>query len=136
MTAQTLKALAQQRLTAIREMEQAGEQARNRGSRQLDSSASSCSTVPPARGMEQRNKEPTGYPPPDLSYLLRDVEQRLPRLTPGHREVFDYWLEAYEDNGWSREEAERGAFAQTMGQGPIRLKAMGIWGDFPDESTT
>ncbi len=76
----------------------------------------------------------TGYPPPDLSYSLQEVQQRLSALTPGHREVFDYWLEAYEQNGWSREEAERGAFAKTMGQGPIRLKAMGIWRDYPADT--
>jgi hypothetical protein len=78
---------------------------------------------------------PEGYPPPDLSYSHQEVQQRLPALTPGHRGVFDYWLEEYEAKGWSREEAERGAFARTMGQGPIRLKAMGIWRDFPEEGT-
>ena len=49
--------------------------------------------------------------------------------------MFDYWLEAYEEKGWSREEAERGAFAKTMGRGPIRLKEMGIWRDYPEPGT-
>ena len=79
---------------------------------------------------EARNSQ-MGFPPPDLSYMLREVQQCLPTLTPGHREVFDYWFEAYTEKGWCQEEAERGAFAQTMGKGPMRLKAMGIWRDYP-----
>ncbi len=87
----------------------------------------------PAEVAEVAEVEPRGNPPPDLKYLHEEVRQRLPTLTPGHRGVFDYWLEAYEENGWSREEAERGAFARTMGRGPMRLKAMGIWRDKPED---
>ena len=88
----------------------------------------------PAEVAEVAEVEPSGYPPPDLKYSWEEVQRRLPTLTPGHREVFDYWLEAYLEKGWTQEDSERGAFAQTMGRGPMRMKAMGIWRDSPPET--
>ncbi len=66
--------------------------------------------------------EPSRYPQPDLKYSHEEVQRRLPTLTPGHREVFGYWVQAYQEQGWTIDEAKRGAFEKTMGQGPLRLK--------------
>ena len=79
--------------------------------------------------VEQWNTPPSAPPPPDLSYSLDEVYAQLPGLSPGHREVFDYWVEMYQSEGRSLEDAERGAYAVTLGEGPKRLKRMGIWRD-------
>ena len=92
----------------------------------------------PARGAAKparASKHKAGYQPPDLKYSHEEARRRPPSLTPGHRGIFAYWLEAYEDNGWGREEAERRAFAKALGGGPVRLKEAGIWRDFPEEGT-
>lgn len=70
-----------------------------------------------------------GQPPPDLTHSVLEVRQRLPGLTPGHRTYFDYWVDLYISGGYGQEDAERGAFAKTLGRGPLRLKELGIWRD-------
>ena len=79
--------------------------------------------------VEHWNTPPPAPPPPDLSYALEEVRAQLPDLSPGQREVFDYAAEIYLSEGVPQEEAERGAFAITLGKGPKKLKRMGIWRD-------
>ena len=52
--------------------------------------------------------------PRDLVYSLAHVRQHAPDLSPVQHEWFDYWLDLYTDGGWSREDAERGAFRRAM----------------------
>ena len=68
-------------------------------------------------------------PPRDFAYTVKEVRAQLADLSPGHREVFDYWVDLYRSGGWTLEDAERGAFAKTLGQGPKRLKELGVWRD-------
>ena len=50
----------------------------------------------------------------DLAHPLDHVRQHVPGLAPLQRERFDYWLDLYLDGGWSREDAERGAFRRAV----------------------
>ena len=52
--------------------------------------------------------------PEDLAHPLDHVRQHVPGLAPLQRERFDYWLDLYLDGGWSREDAERGAFRRAV----------------------
>ena len=72
---------------------------------------------------------------PDLTYSLDEVHQQPPRLTPGHLAYFDNWVDLHTSGGYSLEEARRSALAKTLGQGPMRLKELGIRRDQPEEGT-
>jgi len=60
--------------------------------------------------------------PRDLVYSLAHVRQHADGLSPVQREWFDYWLDLYTDGGWSREDAERGAFRRAMHSRPAPRK--------------
>lgn len=50
----------------------------------------------------------------ELAVSASRLRRQLPRLTPGERETFDYWLDVYLSFGWSREETERAALSRTL----------------------
>lgn len=56
----------------------------------------------------------------DLVYSVAHVRRQAPDLSPVQREGFDYWLDLYLDRGWSREDAERGAFRRPMQSPPAK----------------